>query len=64
MAERDNVGAALLLLFAGFHIGLTPILKLVCVDHNDLARRTGEKRAPFRVLLYILWEVKRRVYRI
>ena len=26
MAERDNVGAALLLLFAGFHIGLTPSL--------------------------------------
>ena len=50
MAERDNVGAALLLLFAGFHIGLTPILKLVRVDHKDLVRRTdeNEKEHPFR----------------
>ena len=40
------------------------ILISVCVDHKDLVRRTDEKwkRAPFRVLLYILWEVKRRVY--
>ena len=45
MAERDNVGAALLHLFAGFHIGLTPILKLVCVDHKDLVRRTDEKKS-------------------
>ena len=62
MAERDNVGAALLLLFASFHIGLTPILKLVRVDHKDPVRRTDEKRAPFRMLLYILWEVKCQVY--
>ena len=40
------------------------IIALVCVDHKDLVRRTDEKwkRAPFRMLLYILWEVKRRVY--
>ena len=44
MAERDNVGAALLLLFAGFHIGLTPILKLVRVDHKDLVRRFDENK--------------------
>ena len=36
----------------------------VCVDHRDLVRRTDEKwkRAPFRMLLYILWEVKCQVY--
>ena len=38
------------------------ILFYLCVDHEDLARRTDEKRAPFRVLLYILWEVKCQVY--
>ena len=36
----------------------------MCVDHKDLVRRTDEKwkRAPFRMLLYILWEVKCQVY--
>ena len=34
----------------------------VRVNHKDLARRTDEKRAPFRMLLYILWEVKCQVY--
>ena len=40
------------------------ILISVRVDHKDLVRRTDEKwkRAPFRVLLYILWEVKCQVY--
>ena len=40
------------------------ILISVRVDHKDLARRTDEKwkRAPFRMLLYILWEVKCQVY--
>ena len=38
------------------------IVALVRVDHKELVRRTDEKRAPFRMLLYILWEVKCQVY--
>lgn len=53
MAERDNVGAALLLLFVDFYIGLTPILHYLRVDHRNLVRRFDENK---KLLSLQKWE--------